>query len=81
MLMKKRPDMVMISARAITTLGVPLPTVIRKSGICRPRAFVRVRSQAITLEMAMPAVAATEAEIRLFFAVSRMPFRVSRICQ
>ena len=41
MLIPKRPDIVMISARAITTLGVPDPTVIRKSGIRRPFTCVR----------------------------------------
>ena len=77
----KRPDIVIIKAKAITTLGVPLPTVIKKSGICRPLARVRVNSQAITHEIIIPAVAATEAAIKLFFAVSRIPLRVNNICQ
>ena len=75
------PDMVMISARAMTTLGVPLPTVIKKSGICRPLARVRVKSHAITHDMAIPAVAATEADMRLFFAVSGIPLRVNKMFQ
>ena len=81
MLTPKRPDIVMISARAITTLGVPLPSVIRKSGMRRPFACVRVSSQAIAQEIAMPAVAAADAATKLFLAVSRMPLRVKRMCQ
>ena len=41
MLMPKFPFMVMISPRAITTEGVPEPSVMRKSGILRPRMCVR----------------------------------------
>ena len=43
MLMAKRPDIVMISANAMVTLGVPLPTVIRKSGMRLPFVFVRIK--------------------------------------
>ena len=71
----------MISARAMITLGVPLPTVIRKSGMRRPLACVRVSSQAIAQEITMPTVAAAEAATRLFLAVSRMPLRATRMCQ
>src|SRR5690554_6340389 len=35
------PDIVIIRDKAITTLGVPDPTVIRKSGIPLPFIFVR----------------------------------------
>ena len=43
MLMPKLPFMVMISPRAMTTEGVPLPRVIKKSGIFLPRTRVLCR--------------------------------------
>ncbi len=71
----------MIKARAITTLGVPLPKAIKKSGTLRSFALVRVKSHAMTHEIKIPALAAALAAIKLFLIVSRMPLRVNKISQ
>ena len=71
----------MMSARAMTTLGVPLPTVIKKSGISRPFASVRFKSHAMTTLTIMPKVAARKAYVMLFLNEFKIDLREKMIFQ
>ena len=55
-----------ISAKAIVTLGVPEPNVIKKSGILFPFTFVLCNRYAITQEIKIPKNAAAVAARKLF---------------
>ena len=71
----------MISASAITTLGVPEPTVIRKSGIFLPLALVRFSRYAMIRQTIIPRDAAQTAAIILFRPELKIDFRDVITCQ
>ena len=70
-----------MSESAMTTLGVPEPTVIRKSGMRLPLTRVRVSKYAITQEMTIPNDAAIVAETKLFLAEPMIAFLVKMVFQ
>ena len=73
--------MVIISARAIATLGVPDPTVIRKSGIFLPGTFVRLSRYAIMMHIIIPNDAAHTDVIMLLPVDERIELREKMVSQ
>ena len=75
------PFMVMIRPRAITTLGVPDPRVMRKSGILRPLTRVRCSRYAMVKEITIPMVAAAAAKVMELMRLSIMSSRPKILVQ